>query len=365
MHLDKLWLTNFRNYESAELSFPDKGLIVVSGANGQGKTNLLEAIYYTATQRSFRASQLDALIKAGFDSAVVRAEALREERSLLIESQLQLTGRNQMQINRQPFNRARDARETLLATVFSPDDLELVKGGPSQRRDFVDALMADGKPRLAQLQSDVDRVLRQRNTLLRQAGGRMSPEIESTLDVWDAKLAEAGEALTNERRSLLSALQPKAVNAYRRFVDQRHGEQQISVVLQATWAQEEGGPGLAVALEEARKADVARGITTVGPHRDEILLLINNFPARTHASQGEQRTLALALRIAGHELLTQVTGAPPLLLLDDVFSELDPQRSLLLTQELPMGQVFLATANHIPVDSDIALMLSVDSGKAA
>lgn len=361
MYLQRLWLTDFRNYESEDVQFPENGLTIVEGANGQGKTNVLEAIFYAATQRSFRVAQIDSLIRAGMNSAVVRAEAIREGRSLLIESEISANGRNRSLINKQN-GRNQGIESHLLATVFSPDDLDLVKGGPSGRRDYLDQILADTDTRLGQVQRDVDRIVRQRNTLLRQSGGRMTPEIEATLDVWDEKFALAGERLGRARRKLIERLKPLIQSAYSRIVDTKHGAQSVNLVLQDNWSEESGGLGLAKALLDSRKSDLARGVTTAGPHRDEVQLLINGHQARTHSSQGEQRSLALALRFAGHELLTEIAGAPPLLLLDDVLSELDSRRSQLLLNELPAGQVFLTTATQVPGGIEVARRFSVAAG---
>ena len=361
MHINRLWLSNFRNYESEEIDFPSRGLTVIEGPNGQGKTNVLEAISYAASQRSFRVAHFDALIRSGADSAIVRADADRAGRQLLIESEISATGRNRTLVNKQNI-RSTNADSRLLVTVFGPDDLDLIKGGPAIRRDYLDQLLADMDPRLQALQRDIDRIIRQRNTLLRQAGGRATLEIVATLDVWDAKFSQAGEQLGKARRELVQRLMPLVTDAYRRVVDEKHGNQIVDLKLQDDWSSADGGPGLAKSLEEARKADLARSVTTVGPHRDELLLSINNQSARTHSSQGEQRSLALALRFAGHELLTEVAGAPPLLLLDDVLSELDGRRSQLLLNELPVSQVFLTTAANVPDNVDISKAFSVSRG---
>jgi DNA replication and repair protein RecF len=335
-----LWLADFRNYTAAELE-PAPGLTAVVGANGEGKTNLLEAVGYLATLASFRGAPGDALVRAGAEAAVVRAEIEREGRTSLLEAELRAVGRDRVLVNRQPLKRARDLLGTVRTTVFSPDDLVLVKGGPAERRRLLDDALVACAPRHDATRSDLDRILRQRTTLLKQAGGRLSPEVAATLDVWDAKLAEVGEVLGTAREKLVARLEPVVAKAYD---DVASAAAQVTLTYEAPWRV----GGLAAALEAARNDDVRRAVSTVGPHRDELALTINGLPARTHASQGEQRSLALALRLATHAVVTEVTGSTPILLLDDVFSELDPDRSAALLQHLPPGQSLLTTAGPLP-----------------
>jgi DNA replication and repair protein RecF len=340
VQVSKLWLADFRNYTAAELE-PAPGLTAVVGANGEGKTNLLEAVGYLATLASFRGAPGDALVRAGAEAAVVRAEIEREGRTSLLEAELRAVGRDRVLVNRQPLKRARDLLGTVRTTVFSPDDLVLVKGGPAERRRLLDDALVACAPRHDATRSDLDRILRQRTTLLKQAGGRLSPEVAATLDVWDAKLAEVGEVLGTAREKLVARLEPVVAKAYD---DVASAAAQVTLTYEAPWRV----GGLAAALEAARNDDVRRAVSTVGPHRDELALTINGLPARTHASQGEQRSLALALRLATHAVVTEVTGSTPILLLDDVFSELDPDRSAALLQHLPPGQSLLTTAGPLP-----------------
>jgi DNA replication and repair protein RecF len=340
VQVSKLWLADFRNYTAAELE-PAPGLTAVVGANGEGKTNLLEAVGYLATLASFRGAPGDALVRAGAEAAVVRAEVEREGRTSLLEAELRAVGRDRVLVNRQPLKRARDLLGTVRTTVFSPDDLVLVKGGPAERRRLLDDALVACAPRHDATRSDLDRILRQRTTLLKQAGGRLSPEVAATLDVWDAKLAEVGEVLGTAREKLVVRLEPVVAKAYDEVAS---AAAQVTLTYEAPWRV----GGLAAALEAARNDDVRRAVSTVGPHRDELALTINGLPARTHASQGEQRSLALALRLATHAVVTEVTGSTPILLLDDVFSELDPDRSAALLQHLPPGQSLLTTAGPLP-----------------
>ena len=396
MQVRTLWLTDFRSYTSTQLDLAP-GLTAVVGANGEGKTNLLEALAWLATLSSFRGAPTDALVRWGAPFAVVRALAEREGRELLVEAQLQANGRNRVLVNRQPLRRARDLLGSLRVSVFSPDDLGIVKDGPGERRRFLDDALVSLHPRNDALRSAVDKVLRQRNALLRQTGGRLDESTAFTLDVWDAKLAEAGAALAATRLDLLDLVGPVLAATYDALARR---PARVEARYEAAWAGSPaalpddpavgagngaiaapgapttgpaaappGPPGaaraslgtdtrrgalttaLADALAAARTEDVRRGVSTVGPHRDELALSIGGAPARTQASQGEQRTLALALRLAAHHVVTAEAGSPPVLLLDDVFSELDPERSAALLAHLPAGQTLLTTASGLPPDA--------------
>ncbi|MGE0877418.1 MAG: DNA replication/repair protein RecF [Acidimicrobiia bacterium] len=340
MHLRRLWLTDFRNYTEADVSFP-VGLTAVIGRNGQGKSNLIEAIGYLATLDSFRGAPTEALVRSSAARAFVRAEVEREGRELLIEAEIAVGGRGRVQVNRQRLPRSRDLLGALRVTVFAPDDLTLIKGGPAERRRYLDDLLVALSPKNDALRSDVDRVLKQRNTLLKQAGGRLSDELAFTLDVWDEKLAACGTALALARAQLVDELAPLVAAAYDDLAER---PATVALGYDAAWMAD----GLAVALVRTRNDDVRRGVSLVGPHRDELQLSIGSLGARTHASQGEQRTLALALRLAGHELVRSKLDTPAVLLLDDVFSELDPQRSAALLRHLPEGQIVLTTAGPLP-----------------
>lgn len=354
MQLTRLWLTDFRSYHDVDVSF-DAGLTAVLGPNGQGKTNLMEAIAYLATLGSFRGAPNEALVRVGAERAIVRAQAVREGRELLLEAEIVANGRNRTQLNRQPLRRARDLLGALRVTVFSPDDLALVKGSPGGRRTFLDDVLVTLHARHDQEQSDLDRILRQRGALLKQAGGRLKPEIELTLDVFDAKLVAAGEVVGRARRELVEALTPVLSEAYAAVA-------RTPAPVVARYAPAWMDTGLAAALAASRRDDLRRGVSTVGPHRDDLDLHLNGLPARTHASQGEQRSVALALRLAAHEVVTQRTGTPPVLLLDDVFSELDPERSDALLRSLPAGQTILSTAGDLPAGAVPGAVLRVRGG---
>lgn len=354
MRVRRLWLTDFRSYASAELTFAP-GLTAIVGANGEGKTNLVEAIVFLATSRSFRGAPNDALVRVGASSAVVRAEAERDGRELLIEVEIGPTGRTRAQINRQRATRARDLLDAVRTTVFSPDDLELVKGGPAARRRYLDDLLVAVHPRHDGTRADLDRILRQRNALLKQAHGRLDEAAASTLDVWDTRLAATATTWGHARRELVERLVPVLGRSYDTVAD---AAAEVRAGYAPSWLDD-----YAAVLAAGRDADVRRGLTLTGPHRDEIDLAIAGLPARTHASQGEQRSLAFALRIAGHALVTEELGVPPVLVLDDVFSELDPGRSRALLDALPSGQTILTTAGALPVGAVPERTLHVEGGR--
>lgn len=341
MRLQRLWLADFRNYPALELELPE-GTSLFIGLNGEGKTNLLEAVFYLATMSSFRVSTTEALIRTGeeISEAVVRGEVVVNQREMLFEAALRSTSRSQFQVNRQKVRR-RDLLGLAPVSVFVPDDLALLKGGPSERRRFLDHALSQIDPRLDVIQSNVESILRQRNTLLRQSGGGLSSDVAATLDVWDDKFAAAGEELARARRSLVKKLNAKVMAAYGEIANQ---SVPVALTYESSWSSD----GLGKAVERARHEDLRRGMTTVGPHRDDLSVVVDGRPSRTHASQGEQRSLALALRLAVHRELAETGGQSPLLLLDDIFSELDPQRSNGILRALQSEQTLLTTAGALP-----------------
>lgn len=347
MHLRRLWLEHFRNHLSTELVL-DPGVTVLVGANGQGKTNVLEAIGFLATLKSFRGANAEALVMAGQERAVVRGEVATTGRTVLIETEIDQRGRKRAQLNRQRLERSRDLLGALRTTVFAPDDLALVKGGPSLRRDYLDELLVALHPGNQSLVTDLTRILKQRNTLLRQSGGRLDAAAETTLAVWDAKLVEVGEALAGRRQVLVDALSPLLAECYRTVA----GSAVAAPVLEyhCDWSD----AGLEKALSRSRGDELRRGISLVGPQRDDLGIVLGDLPARTHASQGEQRSIALALRLGGHALVAERTGHDPVVLLDDVFSELDADRASALASALPRGQAVLTTTadRSVPVRAD-------------
>jgi DNA replication and repair protein RecF len=283
---------------------------------------------------------------------------LREDdgREVLIEAELPRVGRNRVQVNRQKLQRTRDLLGVMRVTVFAPDDLVIVKGGPGDRRRFLDDALVALRTSYDSLRLELDRVVRQRNTLLKQAGGRLTDEVAVTLDVWDARFAELGEQLGYARATLVARCQPMVSEAYEQLAE---ATAPVELVYEPEWR----ATGLVAALATARTDDVRRGVSTVGPHRDELGIGLNGLPARTHASQGEQRTLALALRLAAHRLVAERTDSTPVLVLDDVLSELDPERSTALLEHLPAGQVVITTASPLPPAAAPERIIEISAGR--
>jgi len=353
--IKRLELQQFRNYVAAEIDFTD-GVTAIIGSNGQGKTNLAESLGYLATLKSFRGVNTEAMIRTGAKTAIIRANVLHPGgRDVLIEAELTREGKNRTQVNRQRLARSRDLLGILRTTVFSPDDLDLIKGVPSLRRNFLDDGLVSVAIKNDAIIREVERVVRQRNALLKQAGGRVSNEISTTLDVWDEKLSRHGGELGDARAALVARLSEMVQFAYEELADLATP---VEMIYEPQWRK----IGLAAALGAARADDVRRAVTTVGPHRDDIDLHINGLPARTHASQGEQRTLALALRLAVHRCVAQEVGSSPVLILDDVLSELDPQRSAALLRHFPVGQVLITTAGVLPDIAHIDRVIKIRLG---
>jgi DNA replication and repair protein RecF len=316
-------------------------LTVISGHNGAGKTSLLEAVGYLSVQESFRGSPREALVRVGASSAVIRGEFEEQNRTTLVEIEIAPPRRDIVRRNRQRVTRIRDLLETSRVTVFSPDDLSLVKGGPAERRRYLDDVLVSAFPRHAALRQNLERILRQRGVLLRQAGGRLTSEVEATLDVWDQQLVSAADELTAARQQLVAELNPWVRDAFSRLT-------KLPESLELTYEQSYTGDFRA-ALVAARSDDLKRQTTGIGPHRDEVAITLGDLDARSRLSQGRQRAVTLALRLASHEVVTHHVGSRPLLLLDDAFSELDEETAGALVQELPEGQAVLTTAGPLPL----------------
>ena len=357
--VEQISISDFRNYVSAEIEPAPRGITLFQGDNGSGKTNLLEAIAYLALLKSFRGAPAASMVRNGAQQAVLRAKAEREGRSLLIETELNLTGRDKVRLNRQPVRRNDELFGAVLVTIFSPDDIEMVKGGPQSRRQYLDDLLGALQPKHNAACSELERILKQRNALLRSAGGALRGSMASTLDIWDEKLASVGEAIAGAREALIGTLEKATGEAYMQLSRQqkRDSEHAVGLAYERSWR-----GSLRSALSEARAEDVRRGVTSVGPQRDELYMSIRGLAARTQASQGEQRSLALSLRLAGHALVSDRQGSSPVLLLDDVFSELDPDRSAALASCLPDGQVLLTTAGPVPAGLPVVHWAQVRDG---
>jgi DNA replication and repair protein RecF len=353
--VERLELVDFRNYESGTFGLTS-GVTAILGDNGEGKTNLAEALAYLATLTSFRGAPNDAMVRSGAETAVIRATIRHDDgRETLIEAELARVGRNRVQVNRQKLGRVRELLGSVRVTVFSPDDLTLVKGGPGDRRRFMDDTLVALATKYDAIRLEIDRVVRQRNTLLKQASGQLTPEIETTLDVWDSKLVEVADQFGYARATLVARITPMVLEAYEELA----GE---PTPIELTYEPEWRRVGLARALADARPADLRRGVSTVGPHRDELTITIGGMSSRTHASQGEQRTLALGLRLAAHRLVTERTGSAPVLVLDDVLSELDDSRAAALLGHLPEGQVIITSAAGLPPAAAADRILRVAAG---
>ncbi len=341
MRIRSLTLQNWRCYKSANVSFGD-GLTVIVGGNGQGKTSLIEAVGWLSGLGSFRGASDDALVHVDAPSTVLRATAGDDNgRDQLIEAEVPRSGRTRIQINRQRLSRAGDLVGVMPVTMFGPDDLALVKGGPARRRSWIDAAAATRYPRYGGLRTEMERILRQRNALLRNAGGRLVGDAGITLDVWDERLAATGSEVYRWRCRMLNELRPELTAAYEAIA---RLSADVCVDYMASWSGD-----LGEALVASRSVDVRRAMTTIGPHRDDVRFGVNGVSARTQASQGEQRSLALAMRLAVDSVLRNAGELAPILLLDDVFSELDTQRTDALLECLPAGQCLVTTASALPI----------------
>ena len=373
MFVSHLELADFRNYESASLALaPGPNLIV--GSNGQGKTNLVESVAYLATLGSHRVSSDQALIRQGRDAAIVRARLEHAGRQVLVELQLNRQGANRAQVNRAPA-KPRDLPRHAHAVLFAPEDLALVRGEPSGRRRFLDQLLVQLTPRMAGVLADYERVLKQRNTLLKSArAARVAASQLSTLDVWDERLVDLGSEIIEARGRLISALRPFVGDAYAAIAGEVH-EAEIASELSILGAapdeetevseqsvrteidQSEAASAFTAALAHNRRAELERGLTLTGPHRDDVLLRLNGLPARGYASHGESWSFALALRLASAALLRAESPAgDPVLILDDVFAELDESRRQRLSDAVGGYEQVLITA---AVESDVPAALAV------
>ncbi len=350
-----LELRDFRCFEQVHLQPATEGITVLTGPNGSGKTSLLEAVGYLALLRSFRTAQRESLVRGEADRAFLRGSLVDAERRLLIEAEIARAGRSRALLNRQPVQSRKVLAEAVSVSIFAPEDLDLLQGGPAARRQLLDEAAVALRPAVMASQEQFERAVRQRNAVLRQAGGQESTDIGRTLDVWDDRLAASGSEVRVAREGLLTALRPLVERAYRRLtVGSDAAEAEVSLGYRGSW---EGS--LLEALRASRHADLRRGSTGVGPHHDELEIRLAGRDARQQASQGEQRCLALALRLGVHEVVTIERGVAPLLMLDDVFSELDPLRSRALVGAVPPGQTLLTTASPLPPDLEVSKVVDV------
>ena len=375
MRLSWIEVTDYRSYAALRFE-PDPGVNVLVGDNGSGKTSLLEAVGYLASLSSFRRAPDASLIRTDSTGAVIRGEffqqasggqeasGIRHQASAgeekesrvgttLVEAELPAAGRRRVLLNGKRATSRAAVAATVALVAFLPDDLDLVKRGPASRREYLDDLAAQLWPAAGAEQAEYERVLTQRNALLRR-DGRMADQ--TTLDVLDETLAAHGGAVLARRLATVDLITPSVEQLYAELgetparVSFRYAAKGLGESLEAASAAEFTAR-LAVAVADSRRADLERRSTTIGPHRDEIEIDLDDRDARTRASQGEQRSVALGLRIAAYRVLAERRGTPPVLLLDDVFSELDARRSARLVERLPEGQMFVTSARseEVPV----------------
>jgi len=368
LHLSQLSLVDFRSYAGLDLEF-EPGVCVLVGPNGFGKTNVVEAVGYLATHGSHRVAQDGPLVRIGAERAVVRGTVHNEDRSVLLELEINPGKANRARVNRNPVAKPRDSLGYLRTVLFAPEDLALVKGDPANRRQFLDDLLTARAPRFAAVRADYERALKQRNALLRSAAqvrraNRGAAVDMSTLDLWDGHLASAGASLLTARLSLVEALNPLVGKGYGAIAgrDTALLEYRPSFELSTS----AGSPvdesavhdALIAALNAGRKDEIERGMTLVGPHRDELALLLDHghgpVPAKSYASHGESWSFALSAKLAAFELL-RAESLEPVLILDDVFAELDTSRRSQLAEVAATAEQVLITA---AVEEDVPEALS-------
>lgn len=367
MFVTHLGLIDFRSYEAVELDL-GPGVTVLVGPNGQGKTNLVEAVGYACTLASHRVATDAPLVRMGADRSVIRVQAYRGGRSVLVEIEINPGRANRARVNRTPVPRQRDVLGTLSRVLFAPEDLALVKGDPGERRSYLDELLVAMSPRFDAVISDLERILKQRNSLLRSAsqlrsgGTRSRAAAEQTLTVWDEQLAARAAEVVVARAGLVSRLQRPLRERYA-SVAPEHGDPRATARYSSSIPGFEPGRGrdevatlLLAALEQRRDEEFARGITLVGPHRDELALTLNEMPVKGYASHGESWSMALALRLASYDIVQADSGpgGDPILVLDDVFAELDSgRRERLAAAVAEVDQVLVTAA--VPADVPTAL----------
>jgi DNA replication and repair protein RecF len=359
MWVQALHLDSFRSYNEVLIEFVP-GVNVLIGQNGQGKTNIVEAIYYLATLTSHRVANENPLVSMGKTSAVIRARINEEDRAVAIDLEISPGKANRVKINRSPLPRVRDVLGIVRVIMFAPEDLALVKGDPSERRSFMDHTLIQRTPRFSGVKTDYEKVLRQRNALLKSFNRE---NIDSTLDVWNEQLAKLGAEITYTRIQFIRDLKPYIRTRYHAISggEQAVSSSEIFLDYQSKYLTEGDIEALTqseiqdLILEEltARKKDeLIRGVTLVGPHRDELFIGLGELPLKGYASHGESWSAALALRVASADVL-KADGIEPILILDDVFAELDVLRRatiLELTKSAPQVFITAAVESDVPVE---------------
>jgi DNA replication and repair protein RecF len=362
VYVARLALRDFRSYESAEIAL-EPGVSAFVGPNGHGKTNLVEAVAYAASLTSHRAATDGPLVRHGARQAVIRTALVRDGREAMVEIEINPGRANRARINQSPVPRAREVLGMVRTVMFAPEDLAMVKGDPAERRRFMDELLVQRAPRFAGVRSDYERVLKQRNALLKSAAAHrraVAGSALATLDVWDSHLAAAGAELLAARLRLVEALRPLVAGAYAALapagvaadIHYRSSIGEGDPLPVASEAPTPRAEDLAAALREAlgrtRRAELERGVSLVGPHRDDLVLRLGELPARGYASHGESWSFALGLRLAAYDLL-RAGGDDPVLILDDVFAELDTGRRARLAELVAPAEQVLVTA-AVPAD---------------
>jgi DNA replication and repair protein RecF len=349
VHVAHLSLHDFRSYPAVEVEI-GPGVTAFVGRNGQGKTNLIEAIDYLSSLSSHRVAADAPLVRQGADQAIVRAAVVRDDRRAVLEIEINPGKSNRARINRSPLPRAKDLLGLVKTVVFSPEDLALVKGDPAERRRFLDDLLVQIAPRFAGTRADYERVLKQRNSLLRTSKlnrrNRDADEtLMSTLEVWDAQLAQIGAEIMRRRVELVDDLTPlvgKAYEAVARGVSRDDAVLAYKPSFEVSEAADLE-PAILAELARRQRDELDRGVTLVGPHRDDLLVSLGDLPVKGYASHGESWSFALALRLASYDHL-RASGDDPVLILDDVFAELDSGRREQLADLVAGAEQVLITA---------------------
>jgi DNA replication and repair protein RecF len=349
MRVSSISLRDFRNYAQADITV-EPGSVVLVGSNGQGKTNLVEAVNFLSTLGSHRSAAESAMIRMGEDAAIIRVHLSHEDRQILLEAQLNRDGANKAQFNRSAA-KLRDFPRYIATVLFAPEDLLLIRGDPANRRRFLDELIVTRTPRLVSVLSDYERALKQRNTLLktaRVASGKS--ETLTTLDIWDERLSTLGSEIMVERRRLVHDLATPISDAYQSIAGANHHPSLVMKESIPTTSAQSGQPEIAKAFLEilaaSRLTELERGMTLYGPHRDDVDFSLNSLPTKGYASHGETWSFALSLRLGAARLLrAESVLGDPILILDDVFAELDTSRRERLAAAVSdFEQVFITAA---------------------
>ena len=385
MYVTKVKLTNFRNYKTAEVEL-SRGVNLLHGSNGQGKTNLVEAINFFASLSSHRVAGYTPLIKQGQQSAIISVELAHNERELLLEFEINNDSPNRARLNKSPVQKPKDILGYLNAVIFAPEDLDIVKRDPTNRRAFIDQLIIQFTPRMLGVYSDFERVLKQRNTLLKSARATGTKgDALSTLSAWDESLVKLGSEIIAARVAIAAKLSPGLISNYQKIARSNNepkmfikssilgslifdGEEADDAEYLETQDREEIVELFRGKLQRMRQKEIERGITLVGPHRDDLVLILGSLPAKGYASHGESWSYALALRLASLEILRHESKlGDPILILDDVFAELDSDRRAKLAELVQGNEQVIITAaviEDVPKSLD-AKRFSVVAGEIA